>query len=118
MLEVAVEGRIPVPIRGKALLALADLIKGNDANREKFGKSMVSVSIIPEAAGLPNQKPPPGTPTPADTVILQLILEKQPFELRACAAYTFMVSFIRDKAFSCVFSDVNTCFSLISVLFG
>jgi hypothetical protein len=73
------------------LLALADLIRGNDANRERFGKSIVSITIIPEAAGLPNQKPPPGTPFSSETILLQLILEKQPFELRASAAYTFSV---------------------------
>lgn len=74
---------------------MADLIKGNESNRDQFGKKIVNITLIPEAAGLPVQKPPPGTPTPAKSAILQLGIEKGKtvYELRAAAVYTFMVNY-------------------------
>ena len=42
-----------------------------------------------ESSGLPNQKPPPGHPTPAIQAIIQSMLDKQTYLLRASAFYAF-----------------------------
>ncbi|KAJ3326604.1 hypothetical protein HDU91_004603, partial [Kappamyces sp. JEL0680] len=72
-----------------ALLAVGDLIRNNEISRDRFGKCKVTVHLRAEANGLPNQKPPPGTPTSADLVLLQLACDKLAFELRSSAAYTY-----------------------------
>lgn len=70
-------------------MAVGDLIKNSDSNREKFEKCILSVSLDAESSGLPNQKPPPGHPTPAVQATIQLMLDKQPYSLRVSASYVF-----------------------------
>ncbi len=92
LLATGIEGTVPGAVRSRALLAAGDLIRHNDTCRDRWGKSTVMVHIRPESNGLPNQKPPPGTPTPSELALIQLVVDRQSFELRSSAAYTFRVS--------------------------
>ena len=83
---------VPDLIRTLALYTVADLIKNHQQNQESFSNCIITRSAAhPEQSGMPNQKLPPGIPTPSIKAIINTALEKGRFPLRYAACYVFYV---------------------------
>ncbi|KAJ3319488.1 Vesicle-mediated ER to Golgi transport protein [Boothiomyces sp. JEL0866] len=96
LFELGMTTHMPLNIRIQALLAVGDVIKLHEVNRDRFSKCTAKMSIQAEHSGLPNQKPPPGTLTQSAMALVQTAMEKNPFALRSAATYAFRC-FIEDN---------------------
>ncbi|KAJ3258466.1 Vesicle-mediated ER to Golgi transport protein [Boothiomyces macroporosus] len=96
LFELGMTTHMPLNIRIQALLAVGDVIKLHEINRDRFSRCSVKMSIQAEHSGLPNQKPPPGTLTQSAMALVQTAMEKNPFGLRSAATYAFRC-FIEDN---------------------
>ncbi|TPX37537.1 hypothetical protein SmJEL517_g00638 [Synchytrium microbalum] len=94
VLDLAMSQTIPTKVKAQALYTLADMIRGNPANQDLFGKSTVQPSspAFDNSQQMRNGKPPSkGLPQPAlvSVVLIALSNTKDEFSLRTASAYLF-----------------------------
>ncbi|KAI8909179.1 p115 like vesicle tethering protein [Gorgonomyces haynaldii] len=87
LFSASMSGHIPDQVRVLCLYTVSDLVRNHEQNQNRLGNAIIMRTQ--QVSGLPQQKLPPGQPTPSLVALISTALEKEKFYLRYACLQVF-----------------------------